>query len=81
MSNFDEQLAEVPSLQHANERLRRLLQPVDEIVGILAAASGNAGANLPQEGAIVIRGKLVVDGATDALRLSCSALVLFLPGT
>src|SRR5207249_723896 len=55
------QLAEVASLQHANEGFWRVFQTVDEVLAITDAAVGDAGADLAQECGIVLGGEFVVD--------------------
>src|SRR5262245_64853781 len=61
----DDELAEVPTLEHAEEGLRCLLQSIDEVLAIPDAAVGDAGADLPQEGGEVLGSKVVVDEAAD----------------
>src|SRR5262249_59300531 len=43
----DNELAEVAPLQHADEGLRRPLQPIDEVLAIADAATRDAGTYLP----------------------------------
>ena len=44
-AHSDDQLAEVASLQHADESFGRVLQIVDEVFAITDAAIGDAGAD------------------------------------
>src|SRR6266542_5831790 len=57
----NDQLAEVVSLQHADERFWCFLQTVDDIFAITDATIGDAGADLAQEFGVVLFSKFVVD--------------------
>jgi hypothetical protein len=45
----DDQLAEAASFQHGDQGFRRPLQTVDEVLAITDTASGDAGADFPEE--------------------------------
>src|SRR5882724_6320882 len=70
----DDEFSEVAPFEHADESLRRLLQPIDEVFAIADAAVGDASDDLPQEGGKVCGIKLVVDKASnhDAFGQDCA---------
>src|SRR6516162_9110037 len=65
MSNFDEQLAEVPSLQHSNEGARSRFETVDDVLSIPNLAACYQRSDFPKELTIVLRSEFRVNKATD----------------
>jgi hypothetical protein len=53
-----DQLAEIASFQHADERFGRVLKTVDDVLAITDAVVGDAGTDLTQECGIVFGGEI-----------------------
>jgi hypothetical protein len=65
MTNLDEQLAEVPSLQHSNEGARSRFETVNEVFSIANLAACYQRSDLPKEFTIVLGSEFRINKATD----------------